>query len=132
MDERIAPTFFAESILYRSLQRLHYLSQICGFATFSYSPVIGIYMKAINFICFISFTVLLTCLTIITATQFFEVALTGYKSILLFIGLQFFPSANLFFVCTISVLTFVFSRRFCQLMEDMVKLESTVSHTYSL
>lgn len=126
MQEKISIKSFSESVLYQTIRKLYYASHFCGITAFSYSPSDGIYMKPINYIFFTIITAILGCLIVISATQELTVSATGYKAILLYIGLRFLIFNNLMFNFNISCLTFTFRRWLCQLMEDVIKFESTV------
>lgn len=126
MQEKIDLNSFSESVLYQTIRKLYYISQLCGYATFSHSPTTGLYMKPINYIIFTINTIVLWSLFLINVTQELTVPAVGYKAILLYIGIHLFMYSNIIFVWNGTALSFACRQWLCQLLKDMVKLECTV------
>lgn len=123
----MTPELQFRSSFFRSLRKLYFCSQLCGFASFSYSPKIGVNIKTINVVTSIFFTVLYWILIVGNATAQIDVIAKGYKVILFYIGLRFFAYYTLSFMWLAVQLMFLVRKRICELMENLVELESNVS-----
>lgn len=129
--EKLVPNSFLNSIFYRAIRQMYFLSQLFGMVNFSYSPTTGIFLKPINVAVMILFGIILWCLSWILMTNDLTVGESGYKRILLYIGIHFTTYNNCIFVWCISMCIFIFRSNLCGLIEDMIKLETIVSMLYS-
>lgn len=116
------------SDFFRSLRKLYFSSQICGFASFSYSPKNGIQLKPVNYISLLFFTLLYWALIIGNAVTDINVEeyVRGYKYILTYFWLRFFAYLSMAFNWLIIASLFIFRNQVCRLMDDIIELEQEV------
>lgn len=116
------------SIFFRSLRKLYFFSQICGFTGFSYSPKNGVQLRSINYITFLFFT--LVYWTLIIGNTVMEINVEdyvcGYKFILTYFWLRFFSSLSMAFIWLVLASLFIFRKQVCRLLEDIIDLEQEV------
>lgn len=125
----MTPLSQLDSRFFRSMRKMYFTSQICGFASFSYSSANTVYMNPINVFTSVFFNSLIWFLIIGNLTSKLDVpsALPGYETILYYIGLKFFSYYTLLFMWIVVQLLFLARRIICKLVEDMVDLEVAVS-----
>lgn len=117
---------------FRSIRKLYFFSQLCGFASFSYSPKIGVHLTIVNVLMSSIFTIFYWILIIGNAIIHMNVIGTvGYKMILFYVGLRLFAYYTLTFMWLIIGCLYLVKKRISKLMEEFIELECEVRQCFT-
>lgn len=118
----------SDSFLFKSLRRLYFFAQIFGSASFSYSTKIGVHIKPINVVTLVVSAVFYSFTSYLNATTELTIHDNGYQAILFNIGLRVFLSYAPLLVWNLSFNLFMVRKKVAKIMENIMELDSEVSH----
>lgn len=126
MSEALQKAFLTDSA-----HKLYYILQFCGFASFTYEPKKGFYLKPINFFTMMVFDAFYILLIYLNINYDLTIYAKGYQGVLFYIGMHFFTYGALIYILILATLSFIGKSKIFSLFDDFLAVENEVVERFA-